>query len=151
MQISVNLQSNIFIPMILLCASVFAILIISIYILKSIGKFKTKKVPKVKELTLEEKNNIKHKYIKKIDNLKRKVNNEKIKAREAYQTLSAIIRHFVYEMTKIKVQNYTLEEIKRLDMQELYELVEEYYEPEFAVEAKRSDIRKFDRKNKKGN
>lgn len=136
MQVSVNLQNTIFAPIVLLGLAMLAILIITIYILIKKSKAKTKKVPKIKELTLEEKNNIKHKYIKKIDDLKRKLDNEKIENRGAYQSLSAIIRHFVYEITNVKVQNYSLEEIKKLDLKELSKLVEEYYVPEFESKSK---------------
>lgn len=147
MQVSVNLQSNIFTPIILLSLAMLVILIITIYILNSRRKSKIKNGIQIKNVTVEERSNIKHKYIKKIDNLKRKIDNAKIDTRGAYQTLSVIIRHFVYEMTNIKVQNYSLEEIKKLNMQELCELVEEYYVPEFAEESRDRDIRKLNRQN----
>ena len=46
-----------------------------------------------------------------------------------------IIRNFVYETTNIKVQYYTLEEIRPLNMDQLTKLVEEYYVPEFAKDS----------------
>jgi len=151
MQVSVNLQSSIFIPIIFLSLGLLAILIITIYILKNRSKSKIKKAPEMKKLTLEEKERIKRKYIQKIDKLKRKVDNEKIDTRGAYQALSLIIRHFVHEITNIKVQNYSLEEIKKLNIQVLYELIKEYYVPEFARKVKDGEARKLNRKNKKGN
>lgn len=39
---------------------------------------------------------------------------------------------FVFEVTDITTQNYSLSEIKKLNIPILYELIEEYYEPEFA-------------------
>lgn len=151
MQVSVNLQGLIFIPIIFLSIGLLTILIVTIYILKNRSKSKIKKVPEMKKLTQEEKNKIKRKYIQKIDKLKRKLENEKIETRGAYQALSLIIRHFVYEINNIKVQNYSLEEIKKLNIQELCELIEEYYVPEFARKVKAGEARKLNRKNKKGN
>ena len=52
--------------------------------------------------------------------------------RSTYQKMSEIIRDFVFEMTGIKVQNYTLSDIRQIKMPVLEELVEEYYSPEFA-------------------
>jgi len=75
---------------------------------------------------------IKQKYIKILIDLEKKLDNNNISIREAYQKLSSAIRYFVYEVTNIKVQNYTLQDIKKLDMPILYELVEEYYVPEFS-------------------
>jgi hypothetical protein len=42
---------------------------------------------------------------------------------------------FVFEVTDIETQNYTLDEIKKLNMPGLYELIEEFYEPEFALKS----------------
>ena len=39
---------------------------------------------------------------------------------------------FVFEVTDITTQNYSLTEIKKLNIPHLYELIKEYYEPEFA-------------------
>lgn len=55
--------------------------------------------------------------------------------RDSYQQMSAIIRGFVQEVTGIKVQNYTLQDIKFLQLPVLEELIEEYYSPEFACES----------------
>ena len=74
---------------------------------------------------------IKNNYLKQLDNLK---NDKEISNRKAYQTLSLIIRNFVYEVTQIKVPYYSLEEIKQINLPELTKLVEEYYHPEFAKE-----------------
>lgn len=75
---------------------------------------------------------IKKKYLKKIDKLSEDATSGEITSRQAYQTLSKIIRNFIYEATNIKVQNCTLKEIKSLDMPKLSELVSEYYDPEFS-------------------
>lgn len=134
MQISVKLQDmfsysiyQIFIVFIL----VFALTIYFIATRKKNVK-DTKEEIIVKKAEEKDLNTIKNKYIKKIENLEEKLNNKKISIRGAYQDLSSIIRYFVYEVTNIKVQNYTLREIERLKMPELSDLIKEYYVPEFA-------------------
>jgi hypothetical protein len=78
---------------------------------------------------------IKEKYQALINQLKQDVEQNKITNRKAYQKLSSIIRNFIFEMTQIKVQNYSLDEIKKANMPVLTSLVEEYYDPEFAKES----------------
>ena len=86
----------------------------------------------IKKLDEKDINRIKEKYLKRLDNIEEKLNSNKISVRHAYQMLSANIRYFVFEVTNIKVQNYTLREIEKLKMPILSELIEEYYAPEFA-------------------
>lgn len=86
----------------------------------------------LKEVPLKDIRTIKEKYLKKIDTLKLRTDNNKISVRKAYQELSKIIRYFIYEVTNIKVQNYTLLDIRRLNMPILMELMQEYYVPEFS-------------------
>lgn len=45
-----------------------------------------------------------------------------------------MIRHFVYEMTGIKVHYNTLDEIRKLNMPTLFAMIEECYVPEFSVD-----------------
>ena len=75
---------------------------------------------------------IKNKYLRQLNDIEDKYTNEKIKLRKAYQLISEAIRLFVFEVTDIKTQNYSLNEIKKINIPVLYELIEEYYEPEFA-------------------
>ena len=75
---------------------------------------------------------IKRRYVEKLIKLANKISAGKISERKAYQSLSILLRSFVYEATKIRVQDYTLTEISRLGMPRLTSLVSEYYEPEFA-------------------
>lgn len=90
---------------------------------------------KVKEVKPVNKQKIKQKYIKKLNEVEQKILNNKITIRSAYQSTSFIIRCFVYEMTNIKVQNYTLNDISKLNMPILYELIQEYYVPEFSEQS----------------
>ena len=75
---------------------------------------------------------IKNKYLSQLDSIEYKYNNEMIELRKAYQLISEAIRLFVFEITDITTQNYSLLEIEKLNIPSLYELIKEYYEPEFA-------------------
>lgn len=81
---------------------------------------------------------IKNRYQQEIQVLIENINNNKITNRKAYQSLSMLIRSFIFEVTQIKVQNYSLQEIKKVGIDSLTELVEEYYNPEFAKDSKGS-------------
>lgn len=110
------------------------ILIIIFIIRKNIAKKDLKQniiIPNNKNII-----SIKQKYLIKLNNLLNDFNQNKISNRKSYQILSNIIRNFVFETTNIKVQNYTLKEIKLLNMPILYELVSEYYTPEFSINSK---------------
>ena len=48
------------------------------------------------------------------------------------QEISVCIRGFIFEATGIPVEKYTLSEIRKVNIPALTQLVEEYYEPEFA-------------------
>ena len=75
---------------------------------------------------------IKNNYLEQLDKLNK---NDKLSIRKSYQTLSVIIRNFIYEVTQIKVPYYSLEEIRQTNIPELTQLVEEYYHPELAKDA----------------
>ena len=144
MQVSTELKS-------MFSYSFFPILIIGILIiiLFIIDKIKINKTQK--EITLVPKiniNEIKQKYLIKINELINKLNSNKITSRKAYQNLSQIIRDFVYEATNIKVQNYTLSDIKKLKLPVLYNLIKEYYDPEFAKISKGSILSSIEKTRK---
>ena len=116
------------------------IIIVAFLILMTIYFFidkkrEIKKLPEVKEINLKDLNVIKRKYIKKLEEVNNKLNSNSISTRIAYQSISSIVRVFVYEVTNIEVQNYTLREIKRLKMPILHELIEEYYIPSFSLDS----------------
>lgn len=79
-------------------------------------------------------NQVKEKYYAGINDLESKCRSGKISDRKAYQELSRLIRHFVYEMTGIKVHYNTLDEIRKLNMPTLFAMIEECYVPEFSVD-----------------
>lgn len=131
MQTSVNLQEPFSYSIYYIITILFLILAINIYFF-FIRKKKTKEVIEIKEITVENREQIKQRYIKELNELERKVNQDEMTVRLAYQKLSQVIRYFVYELTGIQVQNYTLKEIKEANIPILYELIKEYYIPEFA-------------------
>ncbi len=75
---------------------------------------------------------IKSEYIGKMDNIYQNLMNRTITVREGYHMMSCIIREFVKEVTGINVDSYTLKEIRRVNIPELTQLMQEYYVPEFA-------------------
>lgn len=132
MQISVALQNSFVFEIILLVILIIFILGMTIYFALKKSKKKQKEEIEIKEVNSKDKKEIQKKYLKDLDKLSKEVEENKVNSREAYQKLSTIIRYFVYEVTNIKVQNYTLKEIKKINMPILYELIQEYYKPEFA-------------------
>lgn len=146
MQTSVELQDpfsySIYITFFILAVIIIYTIVI-FFCAKKIHRFKS--ISKKDVINMKE---VKLKYIRKLEEIEQKLDNNKINTRIAYQSVSSIIRHFVYEVTNIKVQNYTLKEIAELEMPELYDLVKEYYNPEFA-EQSFGDIKKSIEKTRK--
>lgn len=132
MQTSVNLQEPFSYSIWYIFIILIFLIVLTIYLLKK-KKIKQKNhIPEIKEMDIKEIEIIKQKYVRNLNELQSKLENNKISIRKAYQSLSTYIRYFVYEVTNIRVQNYTLSEIKEIDMPILYELIQEYYTPEFS-------------------
>lgn len=137
MQTSVNLQQPFSYSKIQLIIIILIIAII-IYYLNFYKKKKGKKVEEKNEVKVIPEKNIKNipvikeKYLKQLKNIENQYIQNKIELRKAYQMISESVRMFVFEVTDISTQNYSLEEIKKLNIPSLYELIKEYYEPEFA-------------------
>ena len=86
----------------------------------------------VKNMTLAELNALKERYLQECSKLEETLH-ETNDIRMVYQRLSEISRMFVSEATGLKVQNCTLSQIRKMKLPQLREMVEEYYDPEFAV------------------
>ncbi len=135
MNTSVNLQDSFTYSLIPL--AIFIILIIIETVCLICTRKKKGKTEKIKVEEIPEKNKkdipvIKSKYLEQLNTISSKYENNVIELRIAYQLISEAVRMFVFEVTDITTQNYTLTEIKKLNIPSLYELIEEYYEPEFA-------------------
>lgn len=75
---------------------------------------------------------IKNNYLHQINVLFDELNSNQIKSRTAYNRLSILIRKFIKETTEIDLLKSSLSEIKKKDTGILYDLIKEYYEPEFS-------------------
>lgn len=137
MQTSINLQEPFtysLIPLIITICLVLPITCYLIYLRKAKEKIKVKEetVKVIPERNIKNIPVIKEKYLNQLETIEYKYQNQMIDLRKAYQLISESIRLFVFEITDITTQNYSLTEIKKINIPILYELIEEYYEPEFA-------------------
>lgn len=136
MQTTVSLQEPFSYSIFLLVSIVILVVAFTYYIIYSRNRKTNLELSEIKLKTIPEKNiknisAIKEKYLGKLDGIEYKYNNKEIELRKAYQSISEIVRLFVFEMTDITIQNYSLSELKKINIPEIYELIKEYYEPEF--------------------
>lgn len=118
---------------------VFGVLLIGFIILiwpKKRKKVSPKKEAKVKENVVKNIPDVKEKYNEMLENIGEQHAQNAISDRVAYQELSKTVRDFVFEVTGIKVQNYTLEEIEKANLPRVSEIITECYAPEFAPEGR---------------
>lgn len=135
MQTSVKLQETFSYSIVPIIVIICIVLAITYYLIYSNRKKKSAKEEKIKEIPEKNVKNvlvIKGKYLDQLDSIEYKYTSNMIDLRKAYQLISESVRMFVFEITDITTQNYSLKEIKKLNIPNLYELIEEYYEPEFA-------------------
>ena len=136
MKTSVELQdtfSYMAIWIILALVLLAAVIFLQIFFRKKFGdrlkKPKKIKLKKAKGKSLAE---IKYKYLGEMGKIENELRSGRITIRKAYNMMSTCIRGFVFEATGIPVDKYTLSEIRQVGIPALTQLVEEYYEPEFA-------------------
>ena len=122
MQTSVSLEPS-FSYSILYLVIFFTIILIFVLWFLEKSKKEKKVINQIENNNIKNIKSIKLKYLKKLIVLENKIDKNEITIRKAYQNLSSIIRYFVYAVTGIKVQNYTLEDIKGLNISMLYELI----------------------------
>lgn len=137
MRTTINLQEPFtysLIPLIVITILIIGFTIYLIYSKKTKYKVKQEKedVKTIPERNIKNIPVIKNKYLQQLNDIEDRYLNKKIELRKAYQLISEAIRLFVFEVTDITTQNYSLSEIKKINIPKLYELIEEYYEPEFA-------------------
>lgn len=92
----------------------------------------THNAPVICQRTPNQVANIKAKYLRELYKAETDFVNRQISMRNTYQKMSRIIRGFVHEMTGLRVNYFTLQDIRSLGIPALEELIEEYYGPEFA-------------------
>lgn len=138
MQITVDLQDMFsYSPVPALVSGAFAFVFLFIFLSMKKKPQKKEKIPKVKEVRTRNVSGIKAACIKALTDLERRYLEKKIEDRAAFQELSRIIRQFVSEMTGVNLLNYTLEDMKRMNMPKIsgvIEVIETCYVPEFAAE-----------------
>lgn len=135
MQTSINMQEPFkysVIPLIFVTCLAIVIICYLIKTRKNKEKVQENIIKEIPEKNVKNIPIIKEKYLNQLNSIEYKYKNEMIEIRKAYQLISQLIRMFVFEITDITTQNYSLAEIKKLNIPILYELIEEYYEPEFA-------------------
>lgn len=128
MDTSVKMQdyfSNPIWPIILISA-VILVIVVLIFI-----PWKKKKPQEIKVVAPRNPLSLKEKYIRRLDEILDLYRRNVITEKEVFHRLSNCIRHFVYEMTGIKVINYTLKEIREVGIDSLTTLISECYPPEF--------------------
>ena len=137
MQTSINLQAPFTYSVIPLIVVICLSIILTCYLIymkkiKEKMKMEKEEIKEIPEKNIKNIPVIKGKYINELDTIEYRYKSQMIELRQAYQLISQTIRLFVFEVTDITTQNYSLTEIKKLNLPILYELIEEYYEPEFA-------------------
>lgn len=135
MQITVKLQDMFsYSPIMVFVYIILVIIFVVVFWPRKKKEPKKQEIPKAKVIPTTTIMDLKNKYIKILTDIEMRHSENKITDRVAYQELSALVRNFVFEVTGIKVQNYTLEDIKKANLPKLYELIAECYVPEFAAE-----------------
>ena len=136
MRISVELEdpiSYMIIWLILGILFVAAVLFLQRFFRKKFGdKLKRPKKIKIKKPKPKTMQEIRSNYLGKLGAIEGRLRGGQISIRQAYQEMSVCIRGFIFEATGIPVEKYTLSEIRKVNIPALTQLVEEYYEPEFA-------------------
>ncbi|MBQ9609541.1 MAG: hypothetical protein IJV15_08885 [Lachnospiraceae bacterium] len=125
-------------PVALIILTILILIPVIYFIVKIIISKNEAKPIEVNYAPVKDISDIKDKYNRLIMEIIDRYNAGEMSDKDAYQRLSSIIRHFVYDMTGIKVQNYTLSEIASVNIPQLYYLIDECYEPEFSTEIKRN-------------
>ncbi|MBO4242700.1 MAG: hypothetical protein IKT14_06075 [Clostridiales bacterium] len=148
MPTSVSLQHpfsySLLLTILLIAAVLLPAVILIIMRLKGVKLPEFKKKQKVKKVKYVPKDpaSIKARYLRMIDDIQNDRAYERIDNRESYLRLSTTVRNFVNELTGSNTQNLTLSEIETLQMPSLYELIKDFYRPEFAYDSGTVDMMK---------
>ena len=133
MQTSVSLQepySFSIVPIIVLVIIAAALLFVLLFLKKN--KEEQPEVKAIPQRNIKNIPAIKNKHLRELETIEYQYKNNKLELRKAYQLISENVRLFIFEVTDITTQNYSLMEIKKLNIPNLYETIAEYYEPEFS-------------------
>lgn len=122
--------------------ALYIVVLIARVIIRKIKISNAKKARRPKVVNVPK---VKNKYLKKLENLRSRFNGGELDIRGAYQGMSAIIRDYIYAVTGRSVQSFTLEDVKKANMPALQDLMEEYYNPEFAKHSEGDVIASIDK------
>ena len=127
MRTTINLQEPFTYSFIPLIVTFLLIIGFTIYIIlskkaKDNIKGKMEEVKVIPERNIKNIPVIKNKYLQQLNDIEYKYTNKKIELRKAYQLISEAIRLFVFEVTDITTQNYSLTEIKKINILRIYGL-----------------------------
>ena len=133
MQTSVSLQepySFSIVPIIVLVIITAELLFVLLFLKKN--KEEQPEVKAIPQRNIKNIPAIKNKHLRELETIEYQYKSNKLELRKAYQMISENVRLFVFEVTDITTQSYSLMEIKKLNIPNLYETIAEYYEPEFS-------------------
>lgn len=131
MQVTTNLKDPFSYSMIPILLCSFLILFFLLYYLMKKPKKEKKIIPPKQEK--KDINKLKKQYIQKLNSLLESITKQEISSRIAYQQLSILIRTFVFETIDLNLLSFTLQDIEKMGMPVLTELIKEYYAPEFSL------------------
>lgn len=131
MPTTVELQEALDTNPLFLIISIVVLVVFSVIAFWILWRMKHPRPIKIKSIPAPLLGQVKIEFMNKIDELTNAYNRNEIKEREAFVSLSFLIRSFVKEATGIKVTNFTLSEISKLGKKELTVLISTCYPPEF--------------------
>ena len=115
------------------CALVlFTLILIAMFVFSGIRNKKAGRKNTIKSLlwTPTDLEKLRQEYLAKLIQIEFDFDSDK-QIRSAYERMSVLIREFTYKATGVEVLKYSLSEIKGTGLNNLADLIEEYYEPEF--------------------
>ena len=115
------------------CALVlFTLILIAMFVFSGIRNKKAGRKNTIKSLlwTPTDLEKLRQEYLAKLMQIEFDFDSDK-QIRSAYERMSVLIREFTYKATGVEVLKYSLSEIKGTGLNNLADLIEEYYEPEF--------------------
>lgn len=112
-------------------AAFIACAYIAIFVVTRRRKQRTLATLRPKKYTPPDVTAIKQKYLSLIEQVEMQCKNKTISSRVAHQSLSKLVRLFIYEVNGNRVDTFTLDQLRRSRYPEVTKAVEAYYPPSF--------------------
>ena len=118
----------------IIALTLIALPIVIFLIYKLINRTPRTKVPKPKPVPVihYDPMQLKSMYLEKIKEIETRYRNNLIDLRQAHLDLSKTVREYCAKASGVPTDKFTLGEIARLGKPTLFQLIREFYEPEFA-------------------